>query len=209
LFTLYVGSPGIEKPTAYQEAHVRYGTLKLSTAVATVAFALGTQQLAAQAAPIGTVLGDVSQEKGVVTAVDAPARSLVVRASDGEMRQLTVPLAIPNLDQVKVGDTVVVSYVESIGLYLHAPGSAPVAATSRGVTVKPTGLPAVTGVVVKEAVAVVTAVNWSRRSLTVVGPEGNSFTFQVDPSVKEFNNVKVGDHILVRYTQALAVSIKK
>ena len=45
--------------------------------------------------------------------------------------------------------------------------------------------------------------------MTVIGPQGNEYTFEVDPSVKEFTNIKVGDQILVRYTQALAVSIKK
>jgi hypothetical protein len=188
---------------------VRYGKVKLSNAVATMALALGTHQLAAQAAPIGTVLGDVTQEKGVVTAVDLSARTVVVKASDGTSRQLTAPPSIPNLDQVKVGDTLTVSYVESIGLFLRKPTDPPMAATSRGVTVKPTGLPDVTGVVVKEATGTVTAVNWSRRSMTVVGPQGNSYTFEIDPSVKEFTNVKVGDQILVRFTQALAVSIKK
>lgn len=188
---------------------MRYGTLTLSNAVAAVALILGTQQLAAQAAPIGTVLGDVTQEKGVVTAVNLSARTVVVKGPDGTLRQLTAPPSIPNLDRVKVGDTLVVSYVESIGIFLRKPTDPPMAAISRGVTVKPTGLPDVTGVVVKEAVGVVTAVNWSRRSLTVIGPEGNTYTFEIDPSVKEFANVQVGDHILVRFAQALAVSIKK
>jgi hypothetical protein len=188
---------------------MRYGKPKLATAVATVAFALGTQQIAAQSAPVGTVIGDISSEKGVVTAVDLSARTVTVKGYDGTLKQITAPLSIKNLDQVKPGDTLTVSYVESIGLFVQKPGGAPAATTTRAVTVRPTGLPDITGVVVKEATGVVTAMNWSRRELTVVGPAGNAYTFEVDPSVKEYSNMKVGDTILIRYTQALAVSIKK
>ncbi len=188
---------------------MRYGRLKLPSAVASVAFVLGTQQLAAQAAPVGVVLGDVTQEKAVVTALNVSARTLTVKDPEGVFKQLTAPLSVKNLDQVKIGDTLVVSYVESIGLFLRKPGDPPMAATTRGVTVRPTGLPDITGVVTTEATGVVTALNWSRRSMTVIGPQGNEYTFEIDPSVKEFANIKVGDQILVRSTQALAVSIKK
>ena len=43
----------------------------------------------------------------------------------------------------------------------------------------------------------------------MTGPMGNSYTFEVDPSVKEFAKVKVGDTLIVRATEAVAVSVAK
>lgn len=66
--------------------------------------------------------------------------------------------------------------------------------------------------VVMEAVkisALVTAVDLKNRILTLKGPEGNEFAVEVDPAVKRLPEVKVGDMIVVRYIESVAIEFKK
>jgi hypothetical protein len=164
----------------------------------------------AQNQPIaGAVVGDVVQWKGVVMAVNPTTRHVVLKGPQGNLHSFTVKKDVTTLDQVKKGDTVTVDYVESIAIYLQEGTAAPMAAAASVRTVAPNGLPAVTDVAVKEAIAKITAVDQKTRSLTLVGPQGNAYTMTVDPSVTAFAAMKVGDQIVVRYTEAVAVKVTK
>jgi hypothetical protein len=60
-----------------------------------------------------------------------------------------------------------------------------------------------------DIVATVEAINRRTRTVTLRGPEGNTVTTTVDPSVKAFDTLEVGDSIHVRFTEAVAVSVEK
>ena len=60
-----------------------------------------------------------------------------------------------------------------------------------------------------EITAKVEAIDYKKRTVTLKGPEGNVRTFTVDKSVKKFSNVKVGDELVVRVTDALAIVVEK
>lgn len=165
---------------------------------------------ATPAGPIaGAIVGDVAQWKGVVMAVNQKSRHVIVKGQQGNLHQFVVPASVPNLDSVKKGDTLNLAYVESIAIYVHEANSPPGAATANAVTIAPKGMPAVSEIAVKEIQVNVTAINAAKREMTVVGPMGNSYTFEVDPSVKEFSKVKVGDQLVVRATEAVALSVAK
>ena len=55
----------------------------------------------------------------------------------------------------------------------------------------------------------VLAVDLKNRTLDVQGPSGNKWVLEVDERVKRLPEVKPGDHINIKYYEALAVSIKK
>ncbi len=191
---------------------MHYGAMKLSLTIAamTSALALTAQPVMAQDSLIaGGVVGQVSHWKGVVVSMDTTTRIMVVKGPRGNLHAFTVRKQIPNLHTVNKGDTLTVDYVEAIAVYLREATDPPTAGTASSVTVKPTGQPAVTDVQVQEVQANVTAINAATRTLTVKGPQGNLWTLQVDPSVAAFSKVKVGDQIVVRYTQALAVAVRK
>jgi len=57
--------------------------------------------------------------------------------------------------------------------------------------------------------ATVEAIDAAKRLVTLKGPEGNSFVVQAGPEVKNFNQVKVGDLVVVRYVEALTLELKK
>ena len=184
--------------------------LRLTIAAMTSALAVAAQPVVAQNAPIaGGVVGQVSQWKGVVISLDTTTRVLVVKGPHGTLHAFTVRKQIPNLHTVKKGDSLTVDYVEAIAVYLREATDPPVAGTVSSTTVKPTGMPAVTDVQVTEVQANVTAIDAATRTLTVRGPQGNLRKMQVDSSVHAFSKVKVGDQIVVRYTQSLAVAVTK
>lgn len=55
--------------------------------------------------------------------------------------------------------------------------------------------------------ATVEAINTAARELTLKGPRGNVVVVQVPESVKRFPEIKVGDRISVRYTEALVLEL--
>ncbi|HEY6512283.1 MAG TPA: hypothetical protein VI032_09905 [Burkholderiaceae bacterium] len=57
--------------------------------------------------------------------------------------------------------------------------------------------------------AIVQAVDKANRLVTLKGPEGNVFDIQCGPEVKNFDQIKVGDEVAVRYLEALTLTLKK
>jgi len=55
----------------------------------------------------------------------------------------------------------------------------------------------------------VEALDLASRMVTLKGPEGNTITFRVDETVKNLPQVEVGDEVVVRYYQSLAVRMAK
>lgn len=60
-----------------------------------------------------------------------------------------------------------------------------------------------------QVAAAVTAIDKAKRLLTLKGPEGNVFVVQAGPEVKNFDNIKVGDSVVIRYVEALTLELKK
>lgn len=57
--------------------------------------------------------------------------------------------------------------------------------------------------------AAVKAVDYDKRLITLQGPDGKAFTVEAGPEVKRLREIKAGDMVVVRYTQALAAELKK
>jgi hypothetical protein len=144
----------------------------------------------------------------VVKSVDHAKRSLVLLMPNGETKDFTVSAEAVNFPQVKVGDEVKASYIESLAVNVLGPGeklnaeeSTTVALAPKGA--KPGGLVANT----KTITAKVTEIDYKTRMVTLTGPEGNSLTFEAGPDVKRLNDVKKDDTVTIRYTEAIAVDV--
>jgi hypothetical protein len=57
--------------------------------------------------------------------------------------------------------------------------------------------------------AVVTAIDAAQRQITVKGPKGKMHTLTAGPEVRNFDQIKVGDMVVVRYAEALTLTLKK
>ena len=158
--------------------------------------------------------GVEASELTVVTAtvekIDMATREVTLKGEDGKLETVKVGPEARNLDQVKVGDKVTLKYYESVAVFVAPPGGKPSVTETTDIEraalgAKPGGK--ITNVV--EATATVEAVDLNKRTVTFKGPEGNVKTVKVSDLVKRLNEVKAGDRIVVRYTEAVAVSVEK
>lgn len=169
----------------------------------------GTGQQAATQTPMvaETKRESVSAE---VVAIDQQNRILTLQRPDGTKREVQVDERVKRFDEINVGDTITAEYYESaaVSLRKQAPGEPSVTAAAPTVEVAPAGeRPA--GVVADTVVitARVEDIDVGNREVTLTGPEGNTLTMRVDESVKNLDQVKKGDQVVVTYTQAIAVGV--
>jgi len=57
--------------------------------------------------------------------------------------------------------------------------------------------------------ATVQDIDYQERTVTLKGENGHIFTLRVGDDAKNFNNVKKGDHVTARYTELLAIAVRK
>lgn len=92
-------------------------------------------------------------------------------------------LALPALAQQKPSADAVVTASS-------APGTGTIAATAK-------------------VSATVTAIDAATREITLKGPNGKMHTLTAGPDVRNFDQIKVGDSVVVRYAEALTLTLKK
>lgn len=60
-----------------------------------------------------------------------------------------------------------------------------------------------------ELQGIVTAIDKTKRELTIKGGSGNMVTFTAGPQIKNFKQIKVGDLVTLNYMAALGLDLKK
>jgi hypothetical protein len=172
----------------------------------------------AQQAPVGAEIkasepGKVAVARAVkvsalVTAIDAASRTLTLKGPEGRVFELVAGDEVRNFDQIKVGDSVVVTYVRGLTMEVKKgsgirestektdaasakPGEKPAGAVGRQITV----------------LADVVAVDQKKKTITLKGPKGNVVELDVQ-NPDHFKVVKKGDQVLVDYVEAVAVSVE-
>ena len=158
----------------------------------------------------GVVVAESVTFKAKVDAVDKDKRLITLTGPKGNSATVKVGPEVKNFDQIKPGDTLTARYLDSIALYVRKSGEPPAATEMTAVEVAPKGQkPAGMVVSTVEVTGTVEAVDLSKRMVTLKGPEGKARTLKVDPSVKRLAEVKKGDQVVARHTEALALSIDK
>jgi len=158
----------------------------------------------------GVVVGDVVVVTATVEAVDKDKRTVTLKGPAGRMVTLKVDTAVKNFDQVQVGDTLKAEYIDSIAVFVRKSGAPPEAREVTAVGVAPRGKkPAGMVVDTTELVAKIEKIDYDKRLVTLKGPEGNVRTIKVDQRVKNLRQMKVGDELVIRHTEALAIAVTK
>jgi hypothetical protein len=158
----------------------------------------------------GVEMSEVATLSATVEAVDYENRLVTLRGPEGNQVVVKVSEEARNLPQVEVGDTVEVEYYQSVAMFAQLPDGEPAAAVTTSTARTPLG--AKPGAGVSETLtmkATVEAIDYDTRMVVLRGPEGNTLTTKVDESVKRFNQVKLGDEIVVQYTRAFAISVRE
>jgi len=177
------------------------------------AFAFPAAALAEDKAVVTSSPGhaSIAQKRRLVAtveAVDAAKREITLKGPKGKVVPLSVSPDVRNLEQVKVGDQVVVTYIEALSLTLMKEGKALRATTTKSDGVRaPEG--AKPGGAVAEHVKVtadVIAVDQKTHMVTLKGPKQEVDLYVADPA--QLKLIKVGDQIEAEYTQALAITVE-
>ena len=156
----------------------------------------------------GVVVADVTTITATVEAVDQAKRTMTLKGPKGRTVTLTVPPEARNFDQVKVGDKLKAKYVDSIAIFVRKSSDPPDAAETQAVAVAPRGQkPMAAALNTVEVTANVEKVDYQKRLITLKGPEGNVRTLKVDPRVKRLAEIKPGDDIVLRRTEAVAIEV--
>lgn len=155
------------------------------------------------------VVVEVVKLTGTVKAVDLQNKTVTVEGSGGRTVTVNAQNA-RNLDQVKVGDKVNLRFTEELALFVRKSDAQPSATQADVVALapkgeKPAGLMART----VELTGSVESIDPKKRTVDVKGPAGNVRTFHVDKAVKNFDQIKKGDQIVLRITEAVALSVVK
>lgn len=149
------------------------------------------------------------QASAQVVAIDKATRTMTLKRQNGEVSDVVASEEVKRFDEIKVGDFIVVRYVEALTLELKKtkgsvgeptvrqeaarakPGEQPAGAVGRQVT----------------AIATVTALDPKKSTITLKGPRGNVMTLPVQ-NPAQFKVVKKGDQIEVTYTEAVAIALE-
>jgi Cu/Ag efflux protein CusF len=173
----------------------------LTIALALSAVVLGQQPITKS----NTVRGTAT-----IQAIDKTTRSVTLRTKDGEEDTFRVSPDMKRFDELKVGDTVNFTYVQSLVVQIRKPGSESTpaattgdAAVTRGQGARPSGTIAAQ---VKTTVTV-KAIDPSVPSVTVVTADGRTVTRKIQDK-KNLEGIKVGDKADITYTESLLVSVE-
>ncbi|HET9702085.1 MAG TPA: hypothetical protein VFP70_14290 [Burkholderiales bacterium] len=158
--------------------------------------------------PGKAVVAETIKVTAQVTAVDKATRKVEMKGPEGKTFSVVAGEEVRNFDQIKVGDMVVLKYVEALTLELRKSGAAKAPAEEMAaVRAKPGEKPA--GAVGRQVTATAEVVNVDEKNsiISLKGPEGKVVDLKVR-NKDHFKVVKKGDKVDVTYTEALAIAVE-
>lgn len=169
--------------------------------------AAGEAVLAASA-PGRATIARTATVRATVESIDVASRKVTLKGPRGKVFPMTVDPQVRNLEQVKVGDQVVVRYIEALSLTLKKNGKELRSSTDSSDSARTPVGDRPGGAVARqvEVTADVIAVNAKTQTVTLKGPQ-QTVDLKI-PDKGQFKLVKVGDQIQAVYTEALAVGVE-
>lgn len=158
--------------------------------------------------PGKAVVVSTAEITATVVAIDKATRTVTLKGPKGKSVDVVAGDEVKNFAQIKVGDQVVVKYLEALSLELMKTRTTGAPTETVGaVRAKPGERPA--GAIGREVTALVdvVAVDPKKSIISIKGPRGNVFDLKVQ-NPDQFKVVKKGDQIEVTYTEALAISVE-
>ena len=156
-----------------------------------------------------TVLATVTAS---VEAIDFTNREVTLKGPLGNTVTFTVDQRVKRLNEVKVGDFVRADYYVSVAAEVREPTAEekkhPLEVVEAAAKAPPGTSPAAGGLRRFKVVTTIEGLDRPTQTVTVKGLRGNYLTARVaDPS--RLTKVRIGDKIVITYTEALAISLEK
>ncbi|MDB6068665.1 MAG: hypothetical protein JWR26_4873 [Pedosphaera sp.] len=164
-----------------------------------------------QTNPPATVVSEAVTIKGTVQKIDAKKGLITLKGPEGNTVRLNLGPGAQNLDKLHKGDEVTATYYESAAVMLAKPGEEPTGRAQEDYSVVPSkeSQPGEMVVHSVRATATVEDVDPKKRRVTLKEADGSTVKLKVDESVKNLDQIKKGDQIVVRYTEAAALRVTK
>jgi hypothetical protein len=181
----------------------------LSLILALTAYAQETKPTAPLLSAERTILVTVTAK---VQAIDQSKREVTLKGPLGNVVTFVVDERVKRLNEVKVGDEVTADYYVSLAGELRAPTEdekkSPLTILA-GAARAPKGTsPAGGALRAFKVVATVIGLDLPTQSVTLEGPLGNSGSIRAE-NADNLKKLRLGDTIVVTYTEALAISLQK
>ena len=151
-----------------------------------------------------------SMVSAVVEAIDHETRVVTVRKTDGEEVTFTASTEARNLDQVSVGDILVVEYVETVSIeVMENDGFEPEAIEAAALARTEKGeMPGVAAMAASVVISTVEEINLEANTFKLKGPDGvvNEYVARNPDNLKRS---AVGDLVVITVTEAIAITVEK
>ncbi len=184
-----------------------------SFALAAGAMLLGPSSASrAQTADIdqGVDAVEVMKATATVEKIDLEKRKVTLLLDTGRKKTFKVDKSVQNLDRVKVGDHLSLSYTEEIIILVGKSNETPAAGSAGEVGVAPKG--AKPGMVMVETSAIsakIVAVDPARHRVTLLDPDGKEKTIKLSKKVTNLNQLQPGESVDMVMTDSLVIEIVK
>jgi len=141
----------------------------------------------------------------VVTAVDQKNRIVTLKGPEGNEFSVLADAAVKNFPQIKVGDNLVVEYIQAVALdFQKGDGIRMMSSIDDSARAKAGARPGAAALSKVTVVSNIWAVNQAKGTVLVRGPFGHFAEVKLkDPAL--LAGVKVGDQMKVTYTDAVAI----
>jgi hypothetical protein len=140
-----------------------------------------------------------------ITAIDSATRTLTLRNEKGEQDTFTAGPEVTRFNQLKVGETIRLTYHESLVLQLRKAGAASTESADVIAAGRTKAVPGGAVAVQQTRTVTVKAVDKDAGTITVTTADGQNITRKVEDK-KNIENVVVGDRIDITYSQAVLVN---
>ena len=145
-----------------------------------------------------------------VRGIDKAARTVILQFPDGREEAVTAGNEVRNFDRIKVGDTVQIEFARLTSIVTQPRGSGPGVTERSSMDRAAVGeMPRASAVSTTQVTEVVDAIDLGRRTVTLRGPQGLTRTVPVPPEVQGLETVKRGDEVVIRRTEAAAISVTR
>lgn len=144
-----------------------------------------------------------------IARIDLASRLVALRGADGSVQNFYAPPEFTRIDELRVGDTVTITYYESIAYRIARRGDHAASARDESTAMETTS--ALPGAVQSRRLTkrvTVTAVDRRASSIRVRDGRGGVVSMRVEQA-SDLDGVKPGDHIDVTYTEAVLATVSR
>jgi len=168
-----------------------------------------TTSVSAEQGIPGGAVRQTTQVKATVTAVDPATRKVSLVTPAGEKRTITAGPEVINFPQIRVGDQLVVTYVEEVVARMAKSGEKLEEGTSvAGVRHEPGAKPGAAVGQTSQITATVTEIDAKGRKVRLQFKDGSAKKIKVRDDI-DLSRHQVGEVVVIRYSEALAIKVEK